>query len=179
MTEYYKGKLEAGLEYQDFIADELRKDGIILGAYSSRKWQNERGESMSGIEVKHDMLFSKTGNLYFEVSEKSNPDLANYTASGIMRDDNTWLYLIGDYNEAFLFAKVQLKRLYEKRQSWSARGIQEKTTPTSRGFTIPVKTVLRNCTCIRHFRFNNIQQLYSAMRVDNQTYNRKVEGMYE
>ena len=51
MTEYYKGKLEAGLEYQDFIADELRKDGIILGAYSSRKWQNERGESMSGMMV--------------------------------------------------------------------------------------------------------------------------------
>ena len=35
MTEYYKEKLEAGLEYQDFIADQLRKSDpcIILGAY--------------------------------------------------------------------------------------------------------------------------------------------------
>ena len=53
MTEYYREKLEAGLEYQDFIADQLRKSDpcIILGAYTSRKWQNEHGESSSGIEI--------------------------------------------------------------------------------------------------------------------------------
>ena len=55
MTEYYKDKFEAGLEYQDYVSDELRKAGLFLGAYSSRKYQQERGESASGIEIKHDM----------------------------------------------------------------------------------------------------------------------------
>ena len=111
LTPYYIEKFEAGLEYQDYVADKLRKSDpcIILAPYSSRKYQNEHGESASGIEIKYDMRMKETGNLYFEVSEKSNADLLEYTASGIMRNDNTWLYLIGDYDQAFLFSKSQLR----------------------------------------------------------------------
>ena len=154
MTEYYKGKLEAGLIYQDFIADKLRKADpcIIIGAYSSRKYQNEYGESASGIEIKHDMRMKETGNLYIEVAEKSNADLANYTPSGIMRNDNTWLYLIGDYEQAFLFSKHQLKALYADEKNWAMRGIRRKQTPTSIGFTYPVENAMK-WMCLRHFVF--------------------------
>lgn len=154
MTEYYKEKLEAGLEYQDFIADKLRKGepSIILGAYSSRKYQNERGESASGIEIKYDMLFKKTGNLYFEVAEKSNAALLDYTPSGIMHDDNTWLYLIGDYEQAFLFSKNQLKMVYANKAKWSANGIRARETPTSQGFTYPVRNAMKGM-CLYHFVF--------------------------
>ena len=152
MTEYYKGKLEAGLEYQDFIADELRKIGIILGAYTSRKWQNEKGESASGIEIKHDMRMHDTGNLYIEVAEKSNPNNAEYVASGIMRNDNTWLYLVGDYNEAYLFSKKQLQSIYADRDNYSIRGIRVRQTPTSIGFTYPIKNAMKYM-CLKHFVF--------------------------
>lgn len=154
MTEYYKEKLEAGLEYQDFIADQLRKSDpcIILGAYTSRKWQNEHGESSSGIEIKHDMRMKGTGNLYFEVAEKSREDMPEYTPSGIMRDDNTWLYLIGDYEQAFLFSKQQLKALYADKQRYRMRGIRERQTPTSVGFTYPIENALKGM-CLKHFIF--------------------------
>lgn len=156
MTEYYKGKLEAGLEYQDFIAEQLRKGNpcIIVGPYSSKKYQNEFGESMSGIEIKYDMRMKETGNLYFEVAEKSNAELPDYTASGIMRDDNTWLYLIGDYERAFLFSKKQLKNIYSQEQYYPQRGIRKIQTPTSIGFTYPID-IARKSLCLKEFIFRN------------------------
>lgn len=155
MTDYYKEKLEAGLQYQDFVADQLRKADpcIILGAYSSRKWQNDHGESASGIEIKHDMKLKETGNLYIEVAEKSSATLREYTPSGIMRDDNTWLYLIGDYEQAFLFSKHQLKTVYANRNQWAARGIRERQTPTSIGFTYPIRSAMQGM-CLRRFEFS-------------------------
>ena len=158
MTEYYKEKLEAGLQYQDYVADQLRKADpcIILGAYSSRKWQNDHGESASGIEIKHDMKLKETGNLYIEVAEKSNSSLKEYTPSGIMRDDNTWLYLIGDYEQAFLFSKHQLKTVYANRSQWPARGIRERQTPTSIGFTYPIRSAMQGM-CLRRFEFKQMK----------------------
>ena len=154
MTDEYKEKLEAGLEYQDFIADKLRKGepSIILGAYSSRKYQNEHGESASGIEIKHDRMLKKTGNLYIETAEKSNAALLDYTPSGIMRDDNTWLYLIGDYEQAFLFSKKQLKIMYANKAKWAVNGIRARETPTSQGFTYPAQNALKGM-CLYHFIF--------------------------
>lgn len=154
MTEYYKEKLEAGLEYQDFVADQLRKSDpcIILGAYSSRKYQNNFGESASGIEIKHDMRLKETGNLYIEVAEKSKAELPEYTPSGIMRNDNTWLYLIGDYEQAFLFSKHQLKSIYADEKHYAQRGITKKQTPTSIGFVYPISSALKGM-CLKHFVF--------------------------
>lgn len=154
MTEYYMEKLQQGLEYQDFIADYLRKSDpcIILGAYSSRKYQNERGESASGIEIKYDMQMHKTGNVYIEVAEKSNPSILDYMPSGIMRNDNTWLYLIGDYEQALLFSKNQLKMLYANRERWKDRNIRQRQTQTSIGFTYPIEKAL-NGMCLKHFVF--------------------------
>lgn len=154
MTEYYKEKLESGLEYQDFIADQLRKSTpcIILGAYSSRKYQNERGESASGIEIKYDMRLKETGNLYIEVAEKSSPNIPEYSPSGIMRNDDTWLYLVGDYEQAFLFSKEQLKRVWNDKKSHAWRGIQTKQTSTSIGFIYPVSSAMKGL-CLRRFEF--------------------------
>ena len=154
MTEYYREKLEAGLQYQDFVADQLRKADpcIILCAFSSQKYQNERGESASGIEIKHDMRMKDSGNLYIEVAEKSSPDVPDYTPSGIMRNDNTWLYLIGDYEQAFLFSKHQLKQIYMDERHHAQRGIRKKQTPTSIGFTYPIVNAL-NGMCLHKFVF--------------------------
>lgn len=154
--ERYEKQLEEGMEYQDFVADHLLQYGIVLNAYASKKWQLKKGESASGIEIKHDMRFNgedgkpPTGNLYIEVAEKSNPANYDYYPSGIFRKDNTWLYLIGDYEEAFLFAKNQLITIYADKANYKTRGIREVITATSIGFIYPVEQALKGM-CIKHF----------------------------
>lgn len=132
MTDKYKEMLQKGLEYQDFITDILLKEiGISLSSYSSKKYQYNIGENKQGIEIKFDDRYKETGNLYIEVQEKSNADNYNYVDSGIYRSDNTWLYLIGDYSEVFIFSKKQLIIMYKNN---NYRKVQ---TPTSIGFLIP------------------------------------------
>jgi len=132
MTEKYKQMLEKGLEYQDFITDLLLKEiGISLSTYSSRKYQHSIGENKQGIEIKFDDRYSDTGNIYIETKEKSNAKNLRYVESGIYRNDNTWLYLIGNYSEVFIFSKKQLIIL-DKRNIY--RSVE---TPTSIGFLIP------------------------------------------
>ena len=95
---------------------------------------------MSGIEIKYDMKFAETGNLYFEVAERTNP-LFNFSPSGIKRKDNAWLYLIGNYERAFLFSKRQLISIHENMESYGYMGIAEKETATSKGFILPVSKI--------------------------------------
>lgn len=148
MTNYYSQKLQEGYEYQDFISDRLRCEGINIGVYSSRKYQLERGESAIGIEVKLDKNFRRTGNLYIEVAEKSNENLKQYTDSGIFREDNAWGYLIGDYQEAFLLSTKQLRAVYKN------FNIKRVETPTSRGMLLPISFMNSQNLCIKHFVFN-------------------------
>ena len=154
MTDYYKTKFEQGLEYQDFVCDQLRiREGWFVGCYSSRKYQQEKGESVCGLEIKYDMRLSETGNVYIEVAEKSRPELPEYTASGVFRKDNTWLYLIGDYHQAFVFGKTLMRNLYLNKDQKKALGCVDRQTPTSKGFTIPIKSAIRGMA-LKHFIFD-------------------------
>lgn len=152
MTEYYKEKLEAGLQFQDYVVDKLRKYDpmFIVNLYGSKKWQNQKGESSSGLEIKYDMRMHETGNLYIEVAEKSNPDNPNYVPSGIYRNDNTIFYLIGNYDQAFLFGKYQLQKLYEHDECHKSRGIKKIETPTSLGFVYPIEDAMRGYCLFRY-----------------------------
>jgi len=129
--EYYREKLEAGLEYQDFVMDQLMNIGISLNCYSSKKYQFNKGESRSGIEIKFDNLRKTTHNLYIEYAEKSNANNISYVSSGIMRNDNTWLYVIGDRDVIYILPKawlIQFKNLPDT---------IHKKTPTSKGYLFP------------------------------------------
>lgn len=152
---YYDDKLAEGQEYQDFICDRLMRGyGICVGQYGSRKYQYEVGESASGIEIKYDKRMRETGNVYFEVAEKSNADNAEYVESGVRRKDNTWLYLIGDYSEALMFSKEQvLKSIYATHDGFREKnGIRRRQTATSIGYTFPVE-FCKKFLCIRVFKF--------------------------
>jgi len=130
---YRKNKIETGLIFQDFVVDYcLQVLGLPIIQYSSRAYQMTGGESRNGVEIKHDEKFSTTGNLWIEVSEKAVPREGPYVPSGIFRDDNTWLYLIGDYDTIFVFQKTLL-RLISKRYE-----IRENSFHTSEGFLFPV-----------------------------------------
>jgi len=110
-----------------------------LSSLSSRKYQYSVGENLQGIEIKFDDKYNKTGNLYIEVKEKSNPKNINYINSGIYRNDNSWIYLIGNYEEIFIFGKSHLKLIYEK-----GKNIKIKK-PTSIGFLLKKEDAEKYC----------------------------------
>ena len=127
---YYQDMLKRGLEFQDVVTEALYHRGIVVVGYASRVFQNKRGENMLGAEIKNDAMFRQTGNLYIEVAEKSHPDKPNYTPSGIMRADNSWLYVIGDIETVWIFSTkylVMLKDRYPPMQ-----------TPTSIAHLMPM-----------------------------------------
>jgi hypothetical protein len=135
MTEYYKEKLQEGLEFQDFIAVQFSKIGLLVTPFSSKKYQYEVGESLQGYEFKNDQAFRKTKNLYIEIAEKSNPNNRSYIDSGILRADNTIFYVIGDVLGVYLIQKKVLIAMYKK---GSYRKI-ENNMKTSIGFLLPCK----------------------------------------
>ena len=132
--EYYLKKLEEGKEFQDFVAIQFAKIGLLITPFSSKKYQYEKGESLQGYEFKNDQIFRTTGNLYIEVSEKSNPKNKNYIDSGILRNDNTMFYVIGDYRGVYLMQKKILVLIYKKNKKYKAI---ENSTKTSIGFLMP------------------------------------------
>jgi len=106
MTNYYKDMLDKGLHYQDFVVEELYKVGLPIISYSSKQFQNLIGENKAGFEIKLDQNFRKTKNFYIEYAEKSNENNKEFVDSGILRNDNTWLYIIGDYDNIYIYKKT-------------------------------------------------------------------------
>lgn len=141
ITPYYKEKLEQGQCYQDFVVDLLYQKGIPVISYNSKEYQNIKGENKAGIEIKNDMNFRKTGNLYIEIAEKTSENNLEFVSSGIYRSDNTWLYLIGDKKTIFVLSKRQLQKLHKLGK------YKEVKTKTSRGFLLPIKDA-RDFYCI-------------------------------
>lgn len=126
-------KLEVGLQYQDFITLKLYSMGWSLNQFSSLKYQVEYGENIAGIEIKNDLQMQKTHNIYIELYEKAHT--GSFAFSGINRQDNTILWLIGDYNVAYVFVKKQLKYLCDNYQKY---GFKKVETETSIGILIPI-----------------------------------------
>lgn len=133
MNPYYREKLKQGIEYQDYIFDKLYSLGLPLISYGSKKYQIEKGENKAGFEIKFDDKFAITGNFWIEVAEKSNANNEYWIPSGICRDDNTWLYLIGNYEIIYIFAKLHLKLIQTQ------YNIIINNTKTSKGFLLPKK----------------------------------------
>lgn len=127
---YYQEQLQRGLEYQDFVTDKLFELGISLNCYSSQKYQNEKGENKTGIEIKLDNKMKQTGNLFIEYAEKRNKENEFYIPSGIERNDNTWLYAIGDYDTIYIIDKRVLQDLK------TSQDVTHVTTSTSKGYLL-------------------------------------------
>jgi hypothetical protein len=140
MTEYYKEMMQKGFEFQDFIADKLIESlGISLTSYGSKQYQEKKGENRQGFEIKFDDKYKTTGNIYIETAEKSNENNLNFVSSGIYRSDNTWLYLIGNYEEVFIFSKKHLILIHNLDKYKNVE------TKTSKGFLIPKQVCEKYC----------------------------------
>ena len=51
MTEDYKEKFEAGIQYQDWVVEKLYDAGLPIISYSSKKYQNLIGENKREIII--------------------------------------------------------------------------------------------------------------------------------
>lgn len=128
---YYNKELKDALEYQDFVAEELWKIGLPLFNFSSKKYQIKHGENKLGVEIKLDKIYASTENLWIEMKEKSHPNNPVYVNAGIFRNDNSWIYLIGNYETIYIFTKKQLRDISTQYKA------QENKTKTSIGFLLP------------------------------------------
>lgn len=128
---YYAEQLELGQVFQDWTYGVLAAHGIMTVGYSSKLYQQKKGENKAGIEIKYDANRRITHNLYIEVAEKSHPDNPAYVDSGIYRDCNE--YLIGDYDVQYRFPVSVLRGLHQTRRH---REVQNRFR-TSRAFLLP------------------------------------------
>jgi len=132
--DYRDNKIESGLLYQDFIVDlMLQVLRFPVTTYSSRLYQTTVGEGPCGVEIKHDEKYATTKRLWIEVAEKARPRDGDYAPSGICRDDNSWLYIIGNYDVVFVFSKVLLRAYHDT----GRYPVRENNTRTSKGFLLP------------------------------------------
>lgn len=149
-AEVYQPRLIEGIKYQDFICIELHKRGIVLQNMQSKKYQLKK-ENLLGLEIKLDNRYAETGRLYIETDEKSDPNNHRYVSSGINRDDETWLYGIGDYKEFFIFSKRFLRGVDKHIEHYAESGVRRIQTDTSKGFLIPQNVASGYCE--RYFIF--------------------------
>ena len=101
-SEYYAKMLKAAQEYQDFVCGQLHAKGVVLQNMTSKKYQLKK-ENLLGLEIKFDDLIKKTNRVYIETAEKAHPRSGEYAKSGIYRDDDSWLYGIGNYEIFYIF----------------------------------------------------------------------------
>ena len=133
----YRKLLEEAWEFQDFICAECAKIGIFIHCFQSKQYQNQ-GEGITGIEIKLDKKM-ESGNLYIEFCEKKTATNKDYANSGVFRDDNTWLWIIGDYKKVFFFSHAQLKQVVKETQTGKYPFRQvENRTGTSHGILLPI-----------------------------------------
>ena len=126
----YGRDLQRGLEYEDYVYTLMvRHLGLVTVPYVSALWQNKIGENSAGIEIKFNDKFDQTGNLYIETYRKSHPDQTDYKRSGILREDNGWLFITGTRKKVFMFTRRMLAGLRDR--------YSETVTATSKGFLLP------------------------------------------
>jgi len=143
---------EEGLEFQDFVVNLLMSElGIAVSNYSSRYYQYNFGENKQGIEIKLDKRILETGNVSIEVAEKSNASVQNWTPSGIMRDDNSWLYIQGNTKIVFIFGKLILQKVYKSKyinKTWEPK-------PTIRTFLMTIEEAKKYALKVFELENNN------------------------
>lgn len=151
-TEYFKEKLKIGTQFEAYVTEEFAKSGIELGMlYDNNQF---KGENKLGVEIKNDERYRGsektpgTGNLYIECYERLT-NAQKWVRSGILKEDNTKVILIGTYNDYFIVLKEVLVDIYKKLDSGvnieGCRLVEEKEQGTSKGFVINEKKMKRLC----------------------------------
>ena len=116
---------------------------FIISVFLDEEKQNEEGiremKKISCIILCIILLNTAviSASLPVIANSKSNSNNINFVPSGIYRNDNTWLYVIGDYENIYIFSKKQLQNAHKNKK------FREVEIPTSRGFIIPLDEALK------------------------------------
>lgn len=122
-----------GTDYQNFVLEVLRLEfGWEIRAHNTDEEQVNIGENSAGFEIKYDKKFRDTGNLWIECQERSN-NYIPYSPAGVFAKDNSWLFIMGDYQTIYIFSKKQLRIECEKRRKIINH------MDTSVGYLLPIK----------------------------------------
>lgn len=155
MENYYKEKLTEGIKYQDFICRELLKEGIVIVNLQSKDEQYDVGENLLGLEIKYDKIMKESKRIYIETKEKANSRNYEYIDSGIYRNDNSWLYGIGDYDVFYIFCKKMLQRIHKG--EIPIDGIYcPPRKDTSEGFCLPLEAAEKYASKIIRFKKKDV-----------------------
>lgn len=150
MTAEYERKLALGQAYEQFIVDKwLRFFPFPLNMHNGR-YEQLKGENKEGVEIKLDLIYKRTERLYIELEEKSDADNERMIRSGIWRNDNTEQFLIGDYEDAYIFDVLVLRKCYTDKPSW----LKLLGNPTSNGWGMPL--IMIPDYAIYHLDFDNM-----------------------
>jgi hypothetical protein len=135
-------KQQEGLEFESYIMDWFcTQKNINLSHYTLLKEQINKGENRQGIEIKNDQRFQETGNLFISVERDYG-----YTKyeSGIYKNQS-WLYVIGNENEFYIFATKHLKQYYEHNKPQLFDGFKSIKNGIDKGFLLSKKQAERIC----------------------------------
>lgn len=161
MTETYSNNMERGKQYEDYCSVGLTFFGANFQNYSSQKFQLT-GENSFGLEMKLDTKWPEYGNLYIEYMEKTDENNPHFVPSGILRKDNSCMWLIGNYDKAWLLSKPVLVMVFNKHYPYykdgdmaylAGRGIGFAEKPTSKGMLVSIKKLEEYCILLREFNW--------------------------
>lgn len=141
MKEYksYEENKMLGGDYEDFIRSVLKERyNYTLHPYTTEEGQYKYGENKEGIEIKNDLIMERTRRIWIEVAEKTNKDNLEFVPSGIYRGDNSRRYLIGNYQEIYIFKIEVLRQAYQNGDYYML-----KANPTSKGFLLTIEQAER------------------------------------
>lgn len=168
----HKDPLQVGSQFQDFVSYMLSKEGIIIQNYSSNRWQREIGENIQGFEIKYDAYSSgccmykdvePSGRVGIETEERTNTNRP-WVPSGILRDDNSWLYIVGNYKSFWIFSKKDLLKLYDEKKYPI-----ESYRSTLRGYYIPIDDA--DDLCLKKYTFNEYPEEIKKIMKRDMSYN--------
>lgn len=121
--------IKDGMEFQDFVTDQLFNIGIIIQNYCSTRYQLDYGENKQAVEIKLDNRCTDTKRLSIEISEKTRVD-GDWVKSGIYTQKSLF-YVQGNFNIIFLFSTKFLINLHKTGR------YQEKEEATICAFYLP------------------------------------------
>lgn len=104
-----------GDKFQEFVRGLLNPWGVTIWNFQDKQQQFTIGENAQGCEIKLDAGCVKYGHLSIEIGEKTKLTNWEWVPSGILRQDNSWLYVQGCYEIVFVFAKNWLLRWYKEK----------------------------------------------------------------
>ena len=137
-TKNFQKKLQIGHQFEVWVIHEFQNYGMDLGFFYDDKGQFA-GENKFGIEIKNDTKYAETGNLYIEYQERLRPE-QDWHDAGILKQDNSGYWLIGDREHCFIFEKRTLVSIYETlKRGEKVRGCfwrNETEHHTSKGFLL-------------------------------------------